>query len=1251
VRRSSYRERDYAFGELILSLRSAIGLTQAGLSDHLGISKKAVGEWEAGSSYPKATHLKALIALAVKEQVWAFGHEEEEIRALWKAAHQKMLLDETWLSVLLSEPPAPSAQGSVEQSGGAQVGSTPTPSQTSLALVSPPGQRPPPAGPLLDWGDALDVPSFFGRQGELATLSEWVVQDHCRVVSVLGLGGIGKSALVARAMRELASHFDVVLFRSLRDAPPPEALLSSCLAVLAPEAQDVQHESLERRLSRLLAELRSLRVLLVLDNLEALLEEGEALGRLRPGYEGYGQLLEQVGHTAHQSCLLLTSREHPAALRALESRRALVRSLRLSGLEASACAQLLGEHELVGSPEEYARLAALYAGNPLALSIVAETIADLFGGAISPFLAAGTILFNSITHLLQEQWARLSPLEQMVLWWLAILREPVSLEELLAVQVAQLSPAQAFEAVDGLRRRSLIERGQRPGSFTLQAVVLEFVTGLLVEETSQEIVQGRLSLLIQYGLCQAQAKTYVRQTQERLLLAPLLSRLESRYRGRAEVEGRVRELLATLRGQDTAAQGYGPANLVALLRLLRGDLRGLDLSQLALRGAYLQGVEMQDTTLAGARLRECVLTEAFDAITAVAISPSGQYWATGGRRGRVQVWRENGHTLHLALQAHTDAVWALAFSPDERRLSSGSLDGSVKLWEVESGIVLWSGWQTMGIDCLAFAPDGDVLASGGYDATLRLWEASLGTPLQDVPHPGPITSLAWSPDGRLLASGDVAGTIRLWEIPSRGRAACVESLAGHSSWVRGLAFAPDGTSLASASWDGSVKLWELGEGGRLRQQLSGHTEEVQCLAWSPDGRTVASGSFDHTIRLWHGKAGSSSTVLQGHDAAVNGLAFTPDSRQLLSGSEDGTLRLWEVERGQCVRVLQGYASTLYDLDWSPDGKELASVGSDTEVCLWEVEGRKPPRVLRGHTWIVYGVAWRPDGGLLATSGWGRSIRLWDPTTGSCAQILRDLDHPDTNFFGVAWSPDGKLLACGTVLQGVRVWNVTTGSQRGVGQAHATSILRVAWSPDGTRLVGGGEDGHVSVWEVSEGTQFLRLAGHHGTVRSVAWSPDGRRLASGGGGSEGGELFVWDAHSGERLAALQGLASVLYAVAWHPVGDRLISGGSDGRLRWWDLQSGACLRVREAHQGKVQALKVSPDGKRIASCGDDGAIRLWDVHSGEHVRTLRRDRPYERLNITGIRGLTEAQKASLRALGALEDEADEESSRPEQTAEL
>ncbi len=107
------------------------------------------------------------------------------------------------------------------------------------------------------------------------------------------------------------------------------------------------------------------------------------------------------------------------------------------------------------------------------------------------------------------------------------------------------------------------------------------------------------------------------------------------------------------------------------------------------------------------------------------------------------------------------------------------------------------------------------------------------------------------------------------------------------------------------------------------------------------------------------------------------------------------------------------------------------------------------------------------------------------------------------------------------------------------------------------------------------------------------------------------------------------------MVWGPQRDLLISGGSDGLLRWWNVRSGECMRVQEAHHGTVQALKVSPDGCTLASCGDDGAIKLWDMESGEHLRTLQRDRPYERLDITGVKGVTEAQKATLRALGARE----------------
>jgi WD40 repeat protein len=146
------------------------------------------------------------------------------------------------------------------------------------------------------------------------------------------------------------------------------------------------------------------------------------------------------------------------------------------------------------------------------------------------------------------------------------------------------------------------------------------------------------------------------------------------------------------------------------------------------------------------------------------------------------------------------------------------------------------------------------------------------------------------------------------------------------------------------------------------------------------------------------------------------------------------------------------------------------------------------------------------------------------------------------------------------------------------------------------------------------------------------------LASGSGNQgqgESGEIFVWDAHSGQRVHAFVGYPGVVSALAWAASGERLISGGSNGMVRWWDVQRRECVRIRKAHQGTVQSLKVSPDGRSLASCGDDGAINIWELESGEYLRTLQRDRPYERLDITEIRGVTQAQKASLRALGAIE----------------
>src|SRR5450432_1918930 len=354
---------------MMLTVRTNIGLTQTGLAEFLEVSRRAVGEWEAGGKYPKIGHLKQFIVLAVKHQAFHVGNEAEEIRALWQAAHQKVLLDELWLARLLSDVPV-SFPSKVDDETNVVPGTV---------HKSENNRR-------VDWGDALAIHKFYGREWELSQLTGWVVQARCRVVSVLGMGGMGKSALSVHLMYQVAEDFDVVIWRSLRDAPTCEALLDDCFRILAPKPPRQLPHNLEQRLNLFFEYLRDRRALVVLDNLEALLDEGERAGPMRPEHVAYESLLRRVAETEHQSCLLLTSREKLLPLLPFEGTRSPVRALRLAQLESKPCEQLLDEKDIAGNDSERARLINAYGGNPLALKIVAQTIIDLFDGEIGPFL-------------------------------------------------------------------------------------------------------------------------------------------------------------------------------------------------------------------------------------------------------------------------------------------------------------------------------------------------------------------------------------------------------------------------------------------------------------------------------------------------------------------------------------------------------------------------------------------------------------------------------------------------------------------------------------------------------------------------------------------------------------------------------------------------------------------------------------------------------------------------------------------------
>jgi hypothetical protein len=288
-----------------------------------------------------------------------------------------------------------------------------------------------------DWGEAIDVSTFYGRTEELATLEQWIIQDYCRVVAILGTGGIGKTALTVKLAQQIQDSFEFVFWRSLLQAPPLDELLTKLIQFLS-NGQELVPATTDEKFSRLLDYLRSHRCLIVLDNLETLLSSGvgtfhSRTGYYRTEYEDYGRLLKRVGETSHQSCLVLTAREKPSEVASLEGVTLPVRSWQLRGLQPAEGKELLtAKSFLNGSEEEWLDLVQQYSGNPLALKIVATAIQELFNGNIFDFLAQGIVVFGDIEDLLVTQFSRLSVVEKEVMYWLAINRKAISLSELQA---------------------------------------------------------------------------------------------------------------------------------------------------------------------------------------------------------------------------------------------------------------------------------------------------------------------------------------------------------------------------------------------------------------------------------------------------------------------------------------------------------------------------------------------------------------------------------------------------------------------------------------------------------------------------------------------------------------------------------------------------------------------------------------------------------------------------------------------------
>jgi predicted ATPase/DNA-binding NarL/FixJ family response regulator len=278
----------------------------------------------------------------------------------------------------------------------------------------------------------LQLTTFVGRAQELAELMAMLAEPECRLLTLVGPGGIGKTRLALQVAERLQDAYAAgVCFVDLQPLAGPQFL-----PVAIAQALDIMLNGQEEPEVQLIQYLRSMELLLVLDNFDHLLDGAGLLTRILVG--------------APRVKCLVTSR---AALDLQGEWRFPVGGLDYgvsSNAERMLDPAIVGESDAVQLFAERARrvhrglnLAAVLPdvaqicrqleGMPLAIELAAAWTKSLSCAAIAAELRDSLDLLataardvptrhRSMRAALDSSWQRLSPAEQSALQALSVFR-------------------------------------------------------------------------------------------------------------------------------------------------------------------------------------------------------------------------------------------------------------------------------------------------------------------------------------------------------------------------------------------------------------------------------------------------------------------------------------------------------------------------------------------------------------------------------------------------------------------------------------------------------------------------------------------------------------------------------------------------------------------------------------------------------------------------------------------------------------